>query len=124
MRYPFELDPQIIHHIIYSQAGSIGKAVIELIMNSVDAGAGAVIIDITRKASPAGMMAGVLRHTMMLSATLAGSAPRTRRAMPLTAVSGSGGGRLWHMPGRCGVRSDGRCPLIRVKWGITMIWKN
>ncbi|ADF60013.1 MULTISPECIES: ATP-binding protein [Enterobacteriaceae] len=47
MRYPFELDPQIIHHIIYSQAGSIGKAVIELIMNSVDAGAGAVIIDIT-----------------------------------------------------------------------------
>ena len=22
----FELDPQIIHHIIYSQAGSIGKA--------------------------------------------------------------------------------------------------
>ncbi|MBK0096669.1 ATP-binding protein [Erwinia sp. S63] len=47
MRYPFELDPQIIHHIIYSQAGSIGKAVIELIMNSVDAGAGAVIVDIT-----------------------------------------------------------------------------
>ncbi|WP_349843993.1 ATP-binding protein [Pantoea dispersa] len=47
MRYPFELDPQIIHHIIYSQAGSVGKAVIELIMNSVDAGAGAVIIDIT-----------------------------------------------------------------------------
>ena len=27
MRYPFELDPLIIHHIIYSQAGSIGKAV-------------------------------------------------------------------------------------------------
>ncbi len=26
MRLPFELDPQIIHHIIYSQAGSIGKA--------------------------------------------------------------------------------------------------
>lgn len=43
--YPFELDPQIIHHIIYSQAGSVGKALIELIMNSV--GAGAVIIDIT-----------------------------------------------------------------------------
>lgn len=38
MRFPFELDPQIIHHIIYSQAGSIGKAIIELIMNSVDAG--------------------------------------------------------------------------------------
>lgn len=47
MRYPFELDPQIIHHIIYSQAGSIGKALIELIMNSVDAGASAVIVDIT-----------------------------------------------------------------------------
>ncbi|WGC20711.1 ATP-binding protein [Enterobacter ludwigii] len=47
MRYPFELDPQIIHHIIYSQAGSIGKALIELIMNSVDARAGHVIIDIT-----------------------------------------------------------------------------
>ena len=28
MRLPFELDPQIIHHIIYSQAGSIGKAII------------------------------------------------------------------------------------------------
>ena len=40
MRYPFELDPQIIHHIIYSQAGSVGKAIIELIMNSVDAGGG------------------------------------------------------------------------------------
>ncbi len=43
--YPFELDPQIIHHIIYIQAISVGKALIELIMNSV--GAGAVIIDIT-----------------------------------------------------------------------------
>ncbi|AUX71582.1 ATP-binding protein [Erwinia pyrifoliae] len=47
MRYPFELDPQIIHHIIYSQAGSIGKALIELMMNSVDAGASMVSIDIT-----------------------------------------------------------------------------
>jgi hypothetical protein len=27
MILPFELDPQIIHHIIYSQAGSIGKAI-------------------------------------------------------------------------------------------------
>lgn len=36
IQLPFELDPQIIHHIIYSQAGSIGKAIIELIMNSVD----------------------------------------------------------------------------------------
>lgn len=39
MILPFELDPQIIHHIIYSQAGSIGKAIIELLMNSVDANA-------------------------------------------------------------------------------------
>jgi len=47
MRHPFELDPEIIHHIIYSQAGSVAKALIELIMNSVDAGAGAVILEIT-----------------------------------------------------------------------------
>ena len=46
MRHPFELDPEIIHHIIYSQAGSVAKALIELIMNSVDAGAGAVILEI------------------------------------------------------------------------------
>jgi hypothetical protein len=26
MRLKFELDPEIIHHIIHSQAGSIGKA--------------------------------------------------------------------------------------------------
>lgn len=37
MLLPFELDPQIIQHIIYSQAGSIGKAILELLMNSVDA---------------------------------------------------------------------------------------
>lgn len=47
MRLPFELDPQIIHHIIYSQAGSLGKAIIELIMNSVDAGATAVALQIS-----------------------------------------------------------------------------
>lgn len=49
MILPFELDPQIIHHIIYSQAGSIGKAVIELIMNSVDAGANSVNLNVTRQ---------------------------------------------------------------------------
>lgn len=48
MRLQFELDPQIIHHIIYSQAGSIGKALIELIMNSVDAGAKSVQLEITK----------------------------------------------------------------------------
>lgn len=37
MRLNFTLDPQVIHHIIHSQAGSIGKAIIELVMNSVDA---------------------------------------------------------------------------------------
>nr|WP_242281345.1 ATP-binding protein [Pantoea deleyi] len=47
MRHPFELDPEIIHHIIYSQAGSVAKALIELIMNSVDAGAGAITLNIT-----------------------------------------------------------------------------
>lgn len=48
MRLPFELDPQIIHHIIYSQAGSIGKAIIELIMNSVDAESKTVLLTITK----------------------------------------------------------------------------
>lgn len=49
MKLPFELDPQIIHHIIYSQAGSIGKAIIELIMNSVDANASRVQLEITKE---------------------------------------------------------------------------
>lgn len=49
MLLPFELDPQIIHHIIYSQAGSIGKAVIELLMNSVDAEATAVRLEMTKE---------------------------------------------------------------------------
>lgn len=48
MQLPFELDPQIIHHIIYSQAGSIGKALIELLMNSVDARATSVQLSLTR----------------------------------------------------------------------------
>lgn len=49
MLQPFELDPQIIHHIIYNQAGSIGKAIIELLMNSVDAGASAVRLTMTKE---------------------------------------------------------------------------
>lgn len=49
MRLPFELDPQIIHHIIYSQAGSIGKAIIELLMNSVDAEATTVCLTMTKE---------------------------------------------------------------------------
>lgn len=49
MRLQFELDPQIIHHIIYSQAGSIGKALIELLMNSVDASATLARLVITKE---------------------------------------------------------------------------
>lgn len=48
MRLQFELDPAIIHHIIHSQAGSIGKAIIELIMNSVDAGAKTVTVSMSK----------------------------------------------------------------------------
>ena len=48
MRLPFELDPQIIHHIIYSQAGSIGNALIELLMNAVDARSSAVHLSLSR----------------------------------------------------------------------------
>lgn len=49
MLLPFELDPQIIHHIIYSQAGSIGKAIIELLMNAVDADAKKVDLILTKE---------------------------------------------------------------------------
>ncbi|PUA41480.1 ATP-binding protein [Pseudomonas protegens] len=49
MLLPFELDPRIIHHIIYSQAGSVGKAIIELLMNSVDADATSVRLTMTRE---------------------------------------------------------------------------
>ncbi|TVX85577.1 ATP-binding protein [Paenibacillus agilis] len=49
MLLPFELDTQIIHHIIYNQAGSIGKAIIELIMNSVDANAKSIKLKMTRE---------------------------------------------------------------------------
>lgn len=49
VRLAFELDPSIIHHIIYSQAGSIGKAIIELLMNSVDAKATFVRLTVTKE---------------------------------------------------------------------------
>ncbi|KKI36136.1 DNA mismatch repair protein MutL [Burkholderia vietnamiensis] len=48
MLLPFELDPEIIHHVIHSQAGSIGKAIIELLMNSVDARATTVRLSMTK----------------------------------------------------------------------------
>jgi hypothetical protein len=47
MRLEFELDREIIHHIIYSQAGSIGKAIIELLMNAADAGATTVSLSLS-----------------------------------------------------------------------------
>lgn len=47
MLIPFEVDPSIIHHIIYSQAGSIGKAAIELIMNATDSGSSVVRVEMT-----------------------------------------------------------------------------
>lgn len=49
MLLPFELDPEIIQHIIHSQAGSIGKAIIELVMNSVDAEATALRLTMTKE---------------------------------------------------------------------------
>jgi hypothetical protein len=48
-RLQFELDPHIIHHVIHSQAGSIGKALIELIMNAVDAGSPTFELTVTAK---------------------------------------------------------------------------
>lgn len=48
-RKPFELDPHLIHHVIHSQAGSIGKALIELIMNAVDAGSPTFTLTVTRE---------------------------------------------------------------------------
>ncbi|MDH2436628.1 hypothetical protein QCD60_29375 [Pokkaliibacter sp. MBI-7] len=44
MHLPFELNPQII----YSQAGSIGKAITELLMNSVDAQATTVTLTLDK----------------------------------------------------------------------------
>lgn len=48
MRQEFTLDPNIIHHIIHSQAGSIGKALIELVMNSMDAKANHIELQVTQ----------------------------------------------------------------------------
>ncbi|MFB9085548.1 ATP-binding protein [Erwinia tracheiphila] len=106
MRCPFELDPQIIHHIIYSQAGSIGKAVIELIMNSVDAGAKQVSVEITAE----GFVCrddgrGFASHEDVKTLFLASLARHTRKAMPPMAASGWAGARLWPMPARFGVQN-------------------
>lgn len=47
-RKEFKMHPSVLGHFIHSQAGSAGKAVIELIQNSIDAGAKSCVIDIDR----------------------------------------------------------------------------
>jgi len=42
----FGVAPAIIHNLISRQAGSLGKAVLEAVMNSIDAGATAIDITI------------------------------------------------------------------------------
>lgn len=44
----FTVDPAIIHHTIHSQAGTLGKAIVELVQNAVDAGASRCDITIDR----------------------------------------------------------------------------
>ncbi|MDO9179214.1 MAG: ATP-binding protein [Agitococcus sp.] len=46
----FSVSPHIIFSLIASQAGSLGKAVLECIMNSIDAGASCLDITVTAKA--------------------------------------------------------------------------
>lgn len=45
----FTIDANIIYSIISNQAGSLGKALLECVMNSVDAGATSVNIEISKK---------------------------------------------------------------------------
>jgi Histidine kinase-, DNA gyrase B-, and HSP90-like ATPase len=44
----FKMHPDLLYSVIRNQAGSIGKAVLELVMNSIDAGATRVDITLTR----------------------------------------------------------------------------
>lgn len=44
----FSVHPQIIYSLITAQAGTLGKAVLESVMNSIDAGATQITIDISR----------------------------------------------------------------------------
>lgn len=46
--HEFDVDRSIIIHLIESQAGTLGKAVLESVMNSVDAGATQVSIEVDR----------------------------------------------------------------------------
>src|SRR5690606_15477247 len=43
----FSVAPSIIKHLIKSQAGSLGKAILECVQNSIDAGASRVDITLT-----------------------------------------------------------------------------
>jgi len=45
----FSVAPGIIYHLIVAQAGSLGKAALECVMNSTDAGSTRIDIDITKK---------------------------------------------------------------------------
>lgn len=45
----FSVAPSIIYHLIVAQCGSLGKAALECAMNSTDAGASRIDIEITRK---------------------------------------------------------------------------
>jgi len=45
----FKMAPELLYHVIHSQAGSQAKAILELIMNSIDAGGDGVTIDINQK---------------------------------------------------------------------------
>lgn len=47
-RLDFELDPAVIHHLMYSQAGSIAKSLVELLMNGIDARCTTVRFTLTR----------------------------------------------------------------------------
>lgn len=47
-RKEFKIHPSVLGHFIHSQAGSAGKAIIELIQNCIDAGATSCVIDIDR----------------------------------------------------------------------------
>jgi hypothetical protein len=108
MRLPFELDPQIIHHIIYSQAGSIGKAIIEVVINSVDAGATSVALEINSegfscKDDGQGFASrdDVLRYFGRL-------VPLIRKATRHIAAFDWDEGRLWRVPASSGVHAPGR----------------
>lgn len=45
----FSVAPSIIYHLVVAQAGSLGKAALECLMNSTDAGATRIDIEVTRK---------------------------------------------------------------------------